>query len=731
MNIQSIHSSSFNHIPVFNLGRFDRITDVATGQNYCWLDTGRFDYRFKQLDGNIPVVISHEEFHLQLNEGVVEVHKDALLESAPEVRHLFQNQCLSDIPEVKMERAHYYADLFNAYLRRKEQKPRSVSLSSGTLKKIMPELAEEIAPIWKKKSRPGPNAKTFHLPSPRHFARLFRLYVNSGYQVAALVDRYSEKRVRQTAATPEELQLRLEFALKYATPTKPSMATVYKALVAKTALLNAERADKGQARLRVPSRKTFEKLIRSLDKFAVTKAREGLAAAVEKAKITGTGVDVTRPGERIEMDEWKVDLMTLLTWLGIAETLSPSELAAVARSRLWLTVAIDCATRCILAMRFTAKEPSAESSMGALEMILMDKTHLSDAAGTVHPWIQSCRPECVVTDNGAAFIAIQFRTALADLRVKHMLPPAGVSSLRPFVEAFFKTTSTFVEWYSGRTFSDYIEKGDYDSEANARVSVDELNRDFVRILVDGYHNTPHSGLAGETPRNAWLRLSREYGIQPVPSNKQRRRIFGIKCKRSIGDEGVRILGLHYQSPELQRIRVYSSQSEVEVRFDRFDLSHASVNGPDGWFDLPNRFGLPRGVSIWEWVAACKHLTEIHADNAKITNLAAMAVIDGLRVSGEASVARAEFGKPVMTDKHVKAIEDKLFHSLRLIETDKVLPPPANIGVAFNPLALDIDPLVEIELDEPAKPDQKAPAQAATTSQFGNANQVVFNRKEQK
>lgn len=232
---------------------------------------------------------------------------------------------------------------------------------------------------------------------------------------------------------------------------------------------NLERAALGQPLLVKPSRKSFEKLIKGLDPFFVTARREGEAAAREKFRITVEGIDVERPLERVEMDEWKVDLMTLLVHLKVWERMTVVERKAVLRSRLWATVAIDCATRYILAIKFFATAPNAESAAATLEMAVMDKSRLNFLFGS-DSWIGHGTPEQVVTDGGSAFISFEFRRMLADLGIAHSLPPAGEAKLRPYIESLFKSLSVqLLHWFEGRTFSDYLEKGEYDPQENASI----------------------------------------------------------------------------------------------------------------------------------------------------------------------------------------------------------------------------------------------------------------------
>ena len=67
----------------------------------------------------------------------------------------------------------------------------------------------------------------------------------------------------------------------------------------------------------------------------------------------------------------------------------------------------------------------------------------------------------------------------------------------------------------------------------AHLTVDELAALLTLWIVDVYHNTPHDGLGGETPRNAWKRLASLVGVRPLPDRRKIRAIFGERLVREL------------------------------------------------------------------------------------------------------------------------------------------------------------------------------------------------------
>lgn len=374
--------------------------------------------------------------------------------------------------------------------------------------------------------------------------------------------------------------------------------------------------------------------------------------------------------------------------LGLWSRLSAKLKATIERTRTWLTVVIDCATRCILAMRLLVAPPSAESAISALEMAIYDKGTLADAVGVGSSWEMHGQIESLVTDGGAAFVAVATQVVLRDLGITHEVAPAGVPFLRGTIERFFLTVqSRLLPLFPGQTFENAISKGDYDSEGNACLNVEELNRLLIRYAVDIYHNTPHEGLGGETPRNAWRRLRGLYGVFTPPEEAVRRHVFGIATTRRIGNRGIRFLGLHYQSPELQRIRFEIGQKPIAIRINRHDLGAVSVLHGSGWISIPCVFREITGTSIWEWLAAAQDLRRRNADMAALETDTVRQAMADLRESAAMAIKRAEIGEPVMALADLEKAEHELFRAFSFSQR----PAPANDDLlGANSTAYQID-----------------------------------------
>ncbi|MBY5537701.1 transposase family protein [Rhizobium leguminosarum] len=538
---------------------------------------------------------------------------------------------------------------------------RKVSLGRDCLKVVLPLIKSAIEEKWK----PTSGTTTYELykfPQERQFKRLYDLYVAGNCDPRVLVSRKAGPGTRTSNVHPADLEKWVEGARLYANPKRPSMRACFVELRDKLIALNHELPEHAR-KYKVPSRNTFDALVKGMGEFFLHAARYGEDVAVKKFAPVRQGLTVFAPGQRVEMDEWKIDVFAMFAMTSAWTLLSLAERKALKKVRVWVTVAIDVATRCILALRFSTRAPSAHSSLAALEMVVTSKEHIAEVAGAESRWIYALVPQELVTDAGAAFIDAGFRAAVATLRCIHTIPPAGMASARGTIESVFRTFGQrFLHYFEGRTFSSPDDRGEYESGEKVVLNVDELCRALTRAIVDIYHNEPHGGLGGETPANAWLRLSREYAMIPPLNQHQRRRVFGTVISRKISARGIRFLNIHYQSPALQRLwaeraAIPNSKTPiVDIRVDRFNLKTISYHDGSQWVDLDTELNLPDDVSVWEWTAAWDAIAKTHRKNAKVNLSSLVNAVNDLRKAGEAAAARAELGTDIISAAAYRKVE---------------------------------------------------------------------------
>lgn len=138
-----------------------------------------------------------------------------------------------------------------------------------------------------------------------------------------------------------------------------------------------------QLTVREVSERTVYRRIEDLNQFETYAAREGAAKAKNKFGPYGQGLEIEAPLQRIEMDEWQIDLLAYLEGAGI--DVSDPKFDELRTGRFWMCVAIDAATRVILAIK-VARTPNVEAALATLWLAMRNKGEISRQLGCKKAW---------------------------------------------------------------------------------------------------------------------------------------------------------------------------------------------------------------------------------------------------------------------------------------------------------------------------------------------------------
>lgn len=244
----------------------------------------------------------------------------------------------------------------------------------------------------------------------------------------------------------------------------------------------------------------------------------------------------------------------------------------IPKKRFTVSIAIDCASRCIVGFNISPNPPSTPGAKASLRSIMMDKSKLAAFAGAKSSWHMADQPFQLATDGGPVFRG-EFRDAAAHCSIDHLLPDQD-PRMRGTIESFFKTFKLLCRYFAGQTFANVVEKGDYDSEAMASLTFEEITKAAIRYIVDIYHHRPHQGLECGTPFARWQQLAREE--EPIrPSDEQLRAAFSFRIKRKVDKNGIRFLNTSYRSFEAAQIHL-KWKEDVDVLVDPDDLGSLLV-----------------------------------------------------------------------------------------------------------------------------------------------------------
>jgi putative transposase len=433
---------------------------------------------------------------------------------------------------------------------------------------------------------------------------------------------------------------------------------------------NVDREASGLKLLDYPSDRSVYREIESLDPYEVAVQRYGKAKANAKFGLVESGLLVRFPLERIEIDEWQIDVRNLAIDSGRARGLTAKQLRALERTRRWAVVAIDCATRCILGLVITDK-PSREATLKVIDQITFDKTQIALDYGCKFPWPQYGRPGLIVMDNGSAFTPIRIRQAISAIGSDVMYAPAGVPKLRGRIERFFGTTTRgAMPELPGRVFANPQERGDYDSDAMACLTDDELTSILIRYVNDVYHQTGHEGLKEETPADCWDRLAARYPVDQGVDGYQRREAFGRSVFRKITGRGITVFGIEYSSALVRHLRLHSHVNEVEVRVDPRDLGWITMWHEGEWHPLTAKLDYLNGVHLCEWLAAEKALKANRRAKNRVTARMVREALEGIRETVSGARLRSNIGPSSLTAQQIAGALKEAYLGINIPDQDK-------------------------------------------------------------
>lgn len=448
-------------------------------------------------------------------------------------------------------------------------------------------------------------------PSPRTLRRWAKIEREQG--VAALVGGFARRGRSNRVMAVEAVALMMENVRGYLSSNRPTKKVTYDNVCSAFSDANEKRLAQGLPIYSIPSRETVRRAIADLDKYSVVAAREGEDAARKRFRgvYDGLSEGLERPGQRVEIDEHTVDLVTLMASSGLLKYLSEEELRVFGldnqKGRWTLTLAQCSVTRCILGISLS-RNAKASAALNVLQMIMTDKGALVAAVGSTGHWNMHLKPESIFVDNGAAFRSNQFRMACADLGCTIGYTMAGVPEQRGRIERLFRTLATgLMPRLAGRTFSDVVSKGDADPEARAALTVEDFCQALTRWIVDIYHNTPHGGLGGRTPLEVWRELEKKFGTNPPPSNREWRVVFGTDFERRLTKSGLWVLNVQYNSHALEEHLRSHGEVLMTVRWHPRDIGAIEVLIGEDWVEVPSVIRAIDGTTAYAWQTAWRQL----------------------------------------------------------------------------------------------------------------------------
>lgn len=453
-------------------------------------------------------------------------------------------------------------------------------------------------------------------PNPPSWIQVYRWhrdYKASGEDIRSLVPLHKEKGNRKRRMAGEVIAM-LDAVVneKYLTKQRLSPFSVYDAVVARVVHENLLRDPDDQ--IRIPSHMAVYRHVDKLDPYEVLKARFGKAAADLKYRPKKQGVRPTRPLERVEIDHTKLDLFVV-----DAERKIPM-------GRPWLTTAIDVYTKSIVGMYISFNPPSYLSVMQCMLHAISPKTYVRQCYPRIrHEWDAYGLMETAIADNGKEFRSTHFEDACYQLGIVIQHTPVRLAWYKPSIERFFGSLNTkLFHRQPGTTFSNILDRGDYDPAKNAIIDFSILMEAVHKWIVDVYHYEEHRGIH-DIPALRWKKAIEEFSPALPTSKKELEVLLGMIEERIISASGVELHGLFYNGDSLAALRRRGRKGgKVKIKYDPNNLSVIHVFDSDSNNFIPVvsvNMGYTADLTLWQHNVIRRYARENIDKNCDIVSLA--------------------------------------------------------------------------------------------------------------
>jgi putative transposase len=349
-----------------------------------------------------------------------------------------------------------------------------------------------------------------------------------------------------------------------------------------------------------PGRTAITARVRAKPAREVVRRRQGGKAAQDQFRPVIGSLESGAPLALVQIDHTLVDVIVV-----DSATRTPIQ-------RPWLTLAIDVYSRCVAGFHLSLEPPSATSVALCIAHATLPKQPWLAQRNIEADWPIQGIMKRLHLDNAKEFRSEALRRGCEQYGIGLDYRPVRTPHYGGHIERLIGTMMGKVHLLPGTTFSDIEEKGNFDPEKSAAMTIDELDRWLGLSIAGDYHLSLHRALGG-LPLTAWKR-----GIEtqnpgsgpPRPIEDTRRLLIDFLPleRRLIRRDGISLNSIHYWSDVLTAW--VGEPRKMIVRYDPRDLSRIFLLAPDDhYYDIPYRDLRRPPISLWEQRLALKRLRE--------------------------------------------------------------------------------------------------------------------------
>lgn len=292
--------------------------------------------------------------------------------------------------------------------------------------------------------------------------------------------------------------------------------------------------------------------------------------------------------------------------------------------RGFLTIVTDSCTRMLAGFCASLDPPGALATGLAMAHAILPKAKWLAVRGIETNWPINGIPAKIFADNAAEFRGTMLERACREYGILMENRPKGLPNYGGHVERLFRTFMHRAQSLPGSTFSNVQERGDYDSDGKAVMTLAEFEHWFAIFVTKVYHQRPHRGIGRVPPVKLFEQFvlgtptTKGIGLpEPVHDEYKLRLDFMPFVERTIQEYGVVIDNIHYYADVL-RPWIHGRDPEnaklkrkfVFVRDPR-DIGEIYFLDPETktYYPVPYRDLTRPRISVWDLNAALKQISE--------------------------------------------------------------------------------------------------------------------------
>lgn len=417
-----------------------------------------------------------------------------------------------------------------------------------------------------------------------------KAYENSGNLSSLLPKSRSDKGVTKLSQDIEEI-IQEVIASEYLTRQRKSQQKVCDQVKSQCLKLG----------IIAPHENTIRNRIKAISGELAAAKRLGKKAADKFKPIDGSFPGADWPLSVVQIDHTKLDIILV------------DDHYRRPIGRPWITLSFDVFSRMVTGFYISFDPPNALSTGLCLANAILPKEKLLSKFDVKNEWPVWGLPTTIHADNAKEFRGNMLQRACDEYGINLEWRPVGRPHFGAHIERSLGTFSKEIHSLPGTTFSNTKERGEYNSEKNAALTLSEFEAWFTIYIVDVYHQKIHSNL-NTSPIEA-LKVG-VFGNNSMPgvglpariADEERLMLDFMPYElRSVQDYGVVIDEIHYYHDVLRRwinsVDPKDSRRKRQFTFrrDPRDISQIWFYDPEiqTYYPIPYRDTSHPAISIWE------------------------------------------------------------------------------------------------------------------------------------